>query len=76
MGGLSLERRREPSGAPLSQLPREISMIRKKLSLDDLCIESFATGAESGAVQFMTTTLTDPGDTAPPKCNSIQTCVC
>ncbi len=50
-------------------------MDRKRLSLDDLRIESFAT-AQPGPVQFGTTTLTDPGDTAPPKCNSVQTCVC
>jgi hypothetical protein len=51
-------------------------MNRKKLSLDDLRIDSFATRAQPGAVQFLTTTLTDPGDTAPPQCNTVQTCVC
>lgn len=51
-------------------------MNRKKLSLEDLRIDSFATGAETGAAQLGTTTLTDPGDTAPPRCNSVQTCVC
>lgn len=51
-------------------------MDRKRLSLDDLRIESFATGTESGPVQFGTTTLTDTGDTEPPQCNSVQTCVC
>lgn len=50
-------------------------MIRKKLSLDDLRIDSFSTGADLAA-HFGTTTLTDPGSTAPPQCNSIQTCVC
>lgn len=48
----------------------------KKLSLDDLRIESFATGAESGAAHFLSTLQTDTNETAPPRCNSVQTCVC
>ena len=51
-------------------------MNRKKLSPEDLRIDSFATSAEMGASRRMTTTLTDPGDTAPPICNTVQTCVC
>lgn len=51
-------------------------MNRKKLSLDELRIESFATGADSGAVQFLSTLQTDTDETGPPRCNSVQTCVC
>jgi hypothetical protein len=51
-------------------------MNRKKLCLDDLRIDSFAASSDSEPVQPGCTTLTDPGDTEPPKCNSVQTCVC
>jgi hypothetical protein len=50
-------------------------MNRIRLSLDELKVESMATGA-GAAVLRGTTTLTDPGDTAPPICDSKMTCVC
>jgi hypothetical protein len=63
-----------PVRLKLRQSIHEAPVNRKKLSLDDLRIDSFVT-AESGAVQFGST-IDDPGSTSPPRCNSIQTCVC
>ncbi|HST60097.1 MAG TPA: pinensin family lanthipeptide [Longimicrobium sp.] len=48
-------------------------MNRKKLSLDDLRIDSFITDLSSAKFG---STIDDPGSTAPPVCNSVQTCVC
>jgi predicted RecA/RadA family phage recombinase len=48
-------------------------MNRKKLSIEELKVETMVTGSME---LLASTTIDDPGSTSPPVCNSIQTCVC
>jgi hypothetical protein len=49
-------------------------MSRFTLALDQLKVESFATGGAS-ATHLLSTSI-DTVDTSPPACNTVQTCIC